>query len=432
MRRYARFLVTSFSALVFAMLPLVACESDDDSGSGGGGSGEGGGGYYGGGSSGSGSSSGGGSGGSSGGGSGGSSGGGSGSSSGGGSGSSSGGGSGSSSGGGSGSSSGGGSGSSASGSRCTAHKDRRCSGDDVYWYDSCGRRETVAESCDFGCDDARCQSRPLPDLVVADGGCERCTGTLRAGQETGGWMVAIANTGSVDVLNANFQVRLVPEAHAAAACGGSGQYVAHPVHTTTLSGDCQRLGAGKRCTLNLAGMTMPALSPGRYKWQIKADYDNDLAESSETNNVKCMGQFVTYEAATVDLALGAWECDGCAGSADPGDRTGAWSIQVANVGTVDVRRANYEIRLVPEEDVSNACAGRGAYSYYSVYAETLDGDCAVLRGGETCVSSLNWVTVPRIPAGRYAWMIKTDYDDDLTEASESNNFRCASPWLSVR
>ncbi len=33
---------------------------------------------------------------------------------------------------------------------CEAHKEKRCDGEDVYWYDSCGNKEELADDCDYG------------------------------------------------------------------------------------------------------------------------------------------------------------------------------------------------------------------------------------------------------------------------------------------
>jgi len=40
---------------------------------------------------------------------------------------------------------------------CISHSYKQCSGDNLYWYDSCGNRENVAQYCEDGCYNDQCQ-----------------------------------------------------------------------------------------------------------------------------------------------------------------------------------------------------------------------------------------------------------------------------------
>lgn len=39
---------------------------------------------------------------------------------------------------------------------CESHDEKKCSGNNVYWYDSCGDKEEVAEYCSNGCSGSKC------------------------------------------------------------------------------------------------------------------------------------------------------------------------------------------------------------------------------------------------------------------------------------
>ncbi|MHA1280580.1 MAG: hypothetical protein ACTSQ8_25770 [Candidatus Helarchaeota archaeon] len=43
---------------------------------------------------------------------------------------------------------------------CTSHAEEKCSGNYVYWFDSCGNKEEEKEYCDCGCDNGSCIESP--------------------------------------------------------------------------------------------------------------------------------------------------------------------------------------------------------------------------------------------------------------------------------
>jgi len=51
---------------------------------------------------------------------------------------------------------------------CESHDEKRCYNDDVYWYDSCGHRESRYKSCDEDCSDGRCVSDGYSDNYYYD------------------------------------------------------------------------------------------------------------------------------------------------------------------------------------------------------------------------------------------------------------------------
>jgi hypothetical protein len=53
---------------------------------------------------------------------------------------------------------------------CESHDEKRCYNDDVYWYDSCGHRESRYKSCDEDCSDGRCVSDHYDDNYYYDYG----------------------------------------------------------------------------------------------------------------------------------------------------------------------------------------------------------------------------------------------------------------------
>lgn len=55
---------------------------------------------------------------------------------------------------------------------CDSHDYQACSGNDLYWYDSCGDIEERAQRCDNGCQNNQCK----PADPVCDQGQEKCSG----------------------------------------------------------------------------------------------------------------------------------------------------------------------------------------------------------------------------------------------------------------
>ena len=58
---------------------------------------------------------------------------------------------------------------------CISHYEKKCYNGDVYWYNSCGEREDLVESCDYKCENGRCTGDPCEGVTCED----KCDGNVR-------------------------------------------------------------------------------------------------------------------------------------------------------------------------------------------------------------------------------------------------------------
>ena len=144
------------------------------------------------------------------------------------------------------------------------------------------------------------------------------------------------------------------------------------------------------------------LEPGIYFVMIKADYEGDVTESNENNNVYSgiNFRFVVTASAEPDLVVSS-----------------------ASLGASTVEQGD---RIRVDATVTNRGSGKAGSSRVGYYV----GKTSLIYVGDDSVSSLDpgesddeyvYIDTDDLEPGIYFVMIKADYEGDVTESNESNN-----------
>ena len=152
------------------------------------------------------------------------------------------------------------------------------------------------------------------------------------------------------------------------------------------------------------------LNPGAYGLRLTADYEEDVAESDESNNHRDLIFYVTAPALP-DLIVS---------SASLGDTT---------VEQGDRVRINATVK-----NQGSGRAGRSRVAYYVGKGQTLtklgDDSVSSLSSGESDDEYINADTDDLDP-GTYFVLIQADYEKDVTESDETNNIYAKINFLLV-
>jgi subtilase family serine protease len=229
---------------------------------------------------------------------------------------------------------------------------------------------------------------PGPDLVITQASLYNTSVTAGTAQTASAYVL---NQGNQSATSSNMGVYLSTNA----TFDGNDQLL------TTSTGTALAAGISSYRSVNF---TVPTTTvTGSYYVLFVADYQNQVVESTETNNVASYSLYVS--AATVDLTVGSLSVSPTPTSAGS---TITASCYLYNQG--------------------NSLASPATVGYYLSTDASLSSNDVLIGNSSGSVSSNNYTyrtgsaTVPTgIPAGTYYVLFVADYLSQLAETNESNN-----------
>jgi len=159
---------------------------------------------------------------------------------------------------------------------------------------------------------------------------------------------------------------------------------------------------------NTAAVNVP---PGNYYVGFIADYDNNVTENNESNNVNCIS-------ASASITI--------QGQTEP-------DLDITTCGTASVSGNLLTVSNVVVKNIGTATAAATTLGYYlsantvinsSDYLIGTDAVASLTAGNtstENITQNISAIINPQIPAGTYYVGILADYNSTLAESNENNN-----------
>jgi WD40 repeat protein len=162
------------------------------------------------------------------------------------------------------------------------------------------------------------------------------------------------------------------------------------------------LQAGDSYTMNQQTITLPSVSNGDYYLFVRTDYANSLYEADEANNV--IG--IPISISNPDLTITGATATDTASSQEPIQVN--WTVK--NIGLGTAQPSWYDAIYLSTDD---------AYSSDDVYITRFYRTQAVLP--EDSYTQSQVITLPKVAAGAYYLIFRSDYSNILYETDNANN-----------
>ncbi|NQT84536.1 hypothetical protein HQ563_16055 [bacterium] len=160
-------------------------------------------------------------------------------------------------------------------------------------------------------------------------------------------------------------------------------------------------------------VTIPNVPAGTYYLIVRTDLNDNVYEADETNNVSAA---IAVEILTPDVILTGLTAPASVVTQHRAEVS--WTVE--NQGTGEAQASWYDRLYLSEDEVLDG-GDRVLDSVYRMQA---------LLPGES-YSPSSTVTIPNVPAGTYYLIVRTDLNDNVYEADETNNVTSQATYVSA-